>query len=110
MTQLLQLLLGLCALAGIAITIVLFGDNSTTRIDQSMLTKSENQAMALAKAHPDKFASFDMSTLDCRPMDMKGAVMLFIPVLCYVKNDKGVETDITHMLKQLPRPAGYYSI
>jgi hypothetical protein len=88
----------LIGIAGLFIT-----DVSGDKLNQSILRANEQNIMNIASKSPEKFALLDMSTLDCRLMDLKGAVALFIPVLCYAKNKDSVEVDITELVETVAK-------
>lgn len=104
MNQFLKMMLALAAFVGIAVAAMLLSDDATKPLNDGVIAQTKARVLDEAKKHPEKFASFDMTTLNCRAMDMKGAVAILIPVLCYAKNKEGTETEITDLVKSKTAP------
>lgn len=103
MNQFVKTILALLAFVLIAIFGIIFSDHSVGKMNQGVMEFNKEIIIKAANKSPEKFAAFDMSTLDCRAMDMKGALAITVPTLCYAKNKDGVEVDITDLFESVAK-------
>lgn len=95
--------LALLAFVLIAIFGIIFSGHSIEKMNNGVMKYNKEIVIKAANKSPEQFAAFDMSTLDCRPMDMKGAIAITAPTLCYAKNKDGVEVDITDLFESVAK-------
>lgn len=103
MNPFVKMLLALTAFIAVAVAGVVLTDESVGKMNQGVMEYNKEIIIKAANKSPEKFAAFDMSTLDCRAMDMKGALAITVPTLCYAKNKNGVEVDITDLFESVAK-------
>ncbi len=103
MTPFVKILLALAALISMGIAVIVFGDDAENSLNRGILESNKETIMNIAKRSPEKFAHLNLATLNCRAMDMKGAITITVPTLCYAKNKDGVEVDITDLVETVAK-------